>query len=47
MALTSKYSSMTVCDKFWLFWVIFEWLWMVVSGCGWLQVVAYFSITQF
>ena len=31
---------------FWLFWVTFGWSWMVVSGCGGLWVVAYFSITH-
>ena len=34
---------MAVCDKFWLFWVIFGWLWIHVGGCGcffgWLWVV--------
>ena len=54
---TSKCSNITVCNKFWLFRVAFEWLWMVVYGCGcfwmvvggccgWLQVFAYFSITH-
>ena len=30
-----------------VFWVVVDdsgWLWMVLSGCGWLRVVAYFSI---
>ena len=25
--------NIIVFDKFWLFWVIFGWLWMVVGGC--------------
>ena len=31
-----KWSNITVCDKSWLFWVIFGWLWMVVDSCGWI-----------
>ena len=38
-----KCGKITVCDKFWLFGVIFGWLWMVVGGCGggcgWLWIV--------
>ena len=37
--LTSKCSNTTNCDKFWLFWVIFGWFWMVVGGCGWLWLI--------
>ena len=38
-----KWSNITVCDKSWLFRVIFGWLWMIVGGflggCGSLWVV--------
>ena len=44
------WNDITVCNKFWLFWVIFGWLWVAVDvfffwggggegGYGWLKVV--------
>ena len=35
----NKCSNITVCDRFWLFGGIFEWLWVVVDGCGWLHTL--------
>ena len=38
--------SMTNCNKFWLSWVTFGWLWMIVGGCI-LFRISFFQLRSF